>query len=123
MCLAQGPQGSDIGEARTHGLSVSSQALYHWATALPINFVYISAGLVLVSAIVSKGCYILMHVSPYSVCIVSDDRSIVPALVMSVSQPVGKCGRTEAQTPARVLSISYWSFKLVSISCTVSYNS
>ena len=37
MCLAQGPQGSDAGEARTCGPSVSSQALYHWATALPIT--------------------------------------------------------------------------------------
>ena len=35
MCLAQEPQHSDAGEARTHGLSISSQALYHWATALP----------------------------------------------------------------------------------------
>ena len=35
MCLAQGPQRSDVGEARTRGPSVSSQALYHWATALP----------------------------------------------------------------------------------------
>ena len=35
MCLAQGPQRSDNGEARTRGPSVSSQALYHWATALP----------------------------------------------------------------------------------------
>ena len=34
MCLAQGPQRSDTGEARTRGLSVSNQALYHWATAL-----------------------------------------------------------------------------------------
>ena len=34
MCLAQGPQRSDASEARTCGLSVSSQALYHWATAL-----------------------------------------------------------------------------------------
>ena len=34
MCLAQGPQRSDAGEARTRGPSVSSQALYHWATAL-----------------------------------------------------------------------------------------
>ena len=34
MCLAQGPQHSDAGEARTHGPSVSSQALYYWATAL-----------------------------------------------------------------------------------------
>ena len=29
-------QRSDTGEARTHGPSGSSQALYHWATALPI---------------------------------------------------------------------------------------
>ena len=36
MCLAQGPQRSDTGEARTRGTSVSSQALYHWATALPL---------------------------------------------------------------------------------------
>ena len=35
MCLAQGPQRSDAGEARTRGPSVSSQTLYHWATALP----------------------------------------------------------------------------------------
>ena len=35
MCLAQGPQSSDAGEARTSGPSVLSQALYHWATALP----------------------------------------------------------------------------------------
>ena len=35
MCLAQAPQRSDVGEAQTRGPSVSSQALYHWATALP----------------------------------------------------------------------------------------
>ena len=35
MCLAQGPQHSDAGDAQTHCTSVSSQALYHWATALP----------------------------------------------------------------------------------------
>ena len=35
MCLAQEPQRSDAGETRTHGPSVLSQALYHWATALP----------------------------------------------------------------------------------------
>ena len=35
MRLAQGPQGSDASEARTRGPSVLSQALYHWATALP----------------------------------------------------------------------------------------
>ena len=38
MCLAQGPQRSDAGEARTRYPSVSSQALYHWATALPKYF-------------------------------------------------------------------------------------
>ena len=37
MCLAQGPQRSDAGEARTRGPLVSSQALYHWATALPMT--------------------------------------------------------------------------------------
>ena len=36
MCLAQGPQRSETGEARTRGSSVSSQTLYHWATVLPI---------------------------------------------------------------------------------------
>ena len=36
MCLAQGPQCSDAGEARTRGPSVSSQTLYYWATALAI---------------------------------------------------------------------------------------
>ena len=35
MCLAQGTQRSDAGEARTRGPSASSQALYHWLTALP----------------------------------------------------------------------------------------
>ena len=34
MCLAQGSQRSDAGEARTRGPSVSSQALYHCA---PLN--------------------------------------------------------------------------------------
>ena len=37
MCLAQGPQHRDAGEARTRGPSVSSQALYHWATELPLD--------------------------------------------------------------------------------------
>ena len=36
MCLAQGPQRSDAGEARTRDPSVLSQALYHWATGLPL---------------------------------------------------------------------------------------
>ena len=35
MCLAQRPQHSDAGEALINGPSVSSQALYHWATVLP----------------------------------------------------------------------------------------
>ena len=35
MCFAQGPQLSDAGEALTHSPSFSSQALNHWATALP----------------------------------------------------------------------------------------
>ena len=35
MCLARRPQRSDAGEAWTRAPSVSSQALYHWATALP----------------------------------------------------------------------------------------
>ena len=37
MCLAQGPQQSDSGEAQTRGPSVSSQALCHGATSLPTN--------------------------------------------------------------------------------------
>ena len=37
MCLALEPQRSDAGEARARGPSVSSQALYHWATALPFS--------------------------------------------------------------------------------------
>ena len=35
MCLAQGPQRSDAGEAQTRGPSVLSQVLYHRATVLP----------------------------------------------------------------------------------------
>ena len=42
MCLSQETQHSDASEARTRGPSVSSQALYHWATALPIWAVEIS---------------------------------------------------------------------------------
>ena len=41
MCLAQGPQRSDAGEAGTRGPSVSSQALYHWATTLPVFSLYL----------------------------------------------------------------------------------
>ena len=47
MCLAQGPQRSDAGEARTRGPSVSSQALYHWATALPSYFFDLRLSIVL----------------------------------------------------------------------------
>ena len=38
MCLTQGPQRSDASEARTNSPSVSSQALYHWATVIPQKF-------------------------------------------------------------------------------------
>ena len=40
MYFGQGPQCSDAIEARTRGPLVSIQALYHWATALPILFVW-----------------------------------------------------------------------------------
>ena len=40
LCLAQGPQHSDTGEAGTCGSSVSSPALYNWANALPIHVLY-----------------------------------------------------------------------------------
>ena len=36
MCLAQVPQLSDAGEAQTRGPLVLSQALYNWATVLPV---------------------------------------------------------------------------------------
>ena len=39
MYLDRGPQRSDAGEARTREPSVSSQALYPRATALPILFI------------------------------------------------------------------------------------
>ena len=42
MCLAQGPQRSDAGEAQTRGPSVSSQALYHWATAVPQGYDWVT---------------------------------------------------------------------------------
>ena len=41
MCLAQGPQRSDAGEVRTQGPSVSSQALYRWATVFPQDYSWI----------------------------------------------------------------------------------
>ena len=50
MCLAQEPQNSDAGEAQTSGLLVSSQALYHWATALS-NDKGIVWGLILVQTV------------------------------------------------------------------------
>ena len=37
MCLAHGPQRSDAGEAWTRGPSVSSQALYHWASSTSVG--------------------------------------------------------------------------------------
>ena len=38
MCLAQGLQCSDPGKAQTRGPSVSRQALYQWATGLPVFY-------------------------------------------------------------------------------------
>ena len=68
MCLAQGPQRS---EARTHGPSVLSQALYHWATALPeacLRMLYLSHILtwnLLMNCIIDQ---IKMLHSPMKVC-------------------------------------------------------
>ena len=45
MCVAQGQQRSDAGEAQTRDPSVSSQAFYHWATALPAMFTIYDTGL------------------------------------------------------------------------------
>ena len=53
MCLAQGPQRSDAGEARICGPLVSCQALYHWATALPPrnwSFIILLTGLAFITA-------------------------------------------------------------------------
>ena len=48
MCLAQGLQHSEASEARTRNPSVSSQALYHWATVLPNYDVFLSLKVVLI---------------------------------------------------------------------------
>ena len=45
MCLVQGPRRSDAGEVRPCGASVSSQALYHWATALLLREKYTQEGI------------------------------------------------------------------------------
>ena len=58
MCLAQGPQRSDASEARTRGPSVWSQALYHWATALPIFPIWKALGTL--SKIAKKSLHLLM---------------------------------------------------------------
>ena len=62
MCFAQGPQRSGTGEAWTRGLSVSSQALYHWATTLPIDYFIIlepeETGLSLVLSEQSKTSFV-----------------------------------------------------------------
>ena len=47
MYLTQEPQRTDAGEAQTRGLSVSSQALYHWATALPCESILFIFNLIL----------------------------------------------------------------------------
>ena len=46
MCLAQGPQYSDTGEARTCGPSVLSQALHHCATVLTNEELEMNIGIV-----------------------------------------------------------------------------
>ena len=60
MCLRSRTQHSDTGEARTHGLSVSSQALYHWATALP-EYAYGSEYVMLDLLLEACNCLITMH--------------------------------------------------------------
>ena len=59
MCLAQGPQRSDAGEARTRGLSVSGQALYHRATALSCCMVHVG-DLRLSRSIIRKSRFIFL---------------------------------------------------------------
>ena len=58
-------QHNDASETRTHGLSVLSQALYHWVTQLPdltfcilMNFSYI----------------LIQNASYWLVCCLKDDR-------------------------------------------------
>ena len=60
MCLAQGPQGSDAGEAQTHGLSVTSQALYHWAIALP-KILMVNGSLMKVESIAECSPWGILH--------------------------------------------------------------
>ena len=55
MSLAQGPQRSGAGEARNRGPSVSSQALYHLATAHPPKTV-VTLGTCRVQFILLDGC-------------------------------------------------------------------
>ena len=62
MCLAKGPQRSDAGEARTRGPSVSSQALYHCATALPP---LICTAMMWKNRDVDEVCLGLIHVITY----------------------------------------------------------
>ena len=54
MCIAQGPQHSDAGEARTRGPWVSSQALYHLATGNYIVYTSIMVRAHKLGAITSK---------------------------------------------------------------------
>ena len=65
MRLAQGQQRSDAGEARTRGLSVSSQALYqalyHWATALP--FIFMKSCIVVMDVIMTLLFHQKFHVT------------------------------------------------------------
>ena len=75
MCLAQRPQRSDAGEARTRSPSVSSQALYHWATALPKERVIIS--LLAVTFVI--GWYIFVN----GLYLVQDRQNVGPELAQN----------------------------------------
>ena len=58
MCLAQGPQRGDAGEARTRGPPVSSQALYHWA---PFNAYKLLPSLSERVIVDGHGCHTAIH--------------------------------------------------------------
>ena len=74
MCLAQGPQRSDAGEARTRYPSVSSQALYHRATALPSRTFFSSKSISCPSHNPSSLCLYLVKCLLLIVCAVVPDN-------------------------------------------------
>ena len=74
MCLAQGPQRSGAGKARTCGPLISSQALYHRATALPGHSLNMHAEL----SCWAKGPICEFDVRP---------RKKIPVFVIQVTRP------------------------------------